>query len=59
MTYRADRRPFRLIASTAMLSALPPVRRVDRNKVEEYLLHPIKGRGKAAFFEAFGFSIAD
>ena len=35
---------------------LPPHRRVDRSKIEEYLLHPINGRGKAAFFEAYGFS---
>ncbi|MFT3817221.1 MAG: hypothetical protein QM750_06265 [Rubrivivax sp.] len=38
---------------------LPPDRRVERGKIEDYLLHPTKGRGKAAFFEAFGFSLAD
>jgi hypothetical protein len=40
------------------LPPLPPDRRVDRNKIEDYLLHPINGRGKAAFFEAYGFSLA-
>jgi hypothetical protein len=39
------------------LPPLPPERRVDRSKIEDYLLHPINGRGKAAFFEAFGFSV--
>jgi hypothetical protein len=38
---------------------LPPDRHVERSKIEDYLLHPVKGRGKAAFFEAFGFSLAD
>ena len=38
------------------LPPLPPDRRIDRSKIEDYLLHPIKGRGKAAFFESFGFS---
>jgi hypothetical protein len=37
---------------------LPPDRCVDRSKIEDYLLHPINGRGKAAFFEAYGFSLA-
>jgi hypothetical protein len=37
---------------------LPPHRCVDRSKIEDYLLHPINGRGKAAFFEAYGFSLA-
>jgi hypothetical protein len=37
---------------------LPPDRCVDRSKIENYLLHPINGRGKAAFFEAYGFSLA-
>jgi hypothetical protein len=37
---------------------LPPDRYVDRSKIEDYLLHPINGRGKAAFFEAYGFSLA-
>jgi hypothetical protein len=37
-------------------AGLPEVRRVDRIKIEEYLLHPVNGRGKAAFFQAFGFT---
>ena len=37
---------------------LPLERRIDRSKIEDYLLHPINGRGKAAFFEAYGFSLA-
>ncbi len=41
-----------------MPDLLPPDRRVCRSKVEEYLLNPINGRGKAAFFQAFGFSLA-
>lgn len=40
------------------LPTLPTDRRIDRSKIEEYLLHPINGRGKAAFFEAHGFSLA-
>ena len=36
---------------------LPDLRRIDRSKIDEYLLHPINGRGKAAFFEAYGFSL--
>ena len=36
---------------------LPTLRRVDRNKIEDYLLHPINGRGKAAFFEVYGFTL--
>ena len=40
------------------LPPLPLERRIDRSKIEDYLLHPIKGRGKAAFFEAYGFSLA-
>lgn len=40
-------------------TALPSDRRVDRSKVEDYLLHTIRGRGKAAFFEAYGFSLAN
>ena len=36
---------------------LPEARRIDRSKIDEYLLHPINGRGKAAFFEAYGFSL--
>lgn len=36
---------------------LPDTRRVDRSKIDEYLLHPVNGRGKAAFFQAFGFSL--
>ena len=35
---------------------LPAQRHIDRNKIDDYLLHPVKGRGKAAFFEAFGFA---
>lgn len=37
--------------------ALPEARRVDRSKVEDYLLHPVNGRGKAAFFQAYGFAL--
>lgn len=40
------------------LPPLPTDRRVDRSKVEDYLLHPVKGRGKAAFFQSWGFSLA-
>ena len=40
------------------LPSLPSDHRVDRSKVEDYLLHPINGRGKAAFFAAYGFSPA-
>lgn len=36
------------------LPPLPLNRRVDRSKIENYLLHPINGRGKSAFFEAYG-----
>ncbi|MCU0922609.1 MAG: hypothetical protein MUF08_10840 [Burkholderiaceae bacterium] len=36
---------------------LPDTRRVDRSKIDEYLLHPVNGRGKAAFFQVFGFSL--
>jgi hypothetical protein len=39
------------------LPPLPPDRQIDRSKIEDYLLHPINGRGKAAFFQAFGFSL--
>ncbi|MEP7303435.1 MAG: DUF6883 domain-containing protein [Caldimonas sp.] len=39
-----------------MLPSLPADRRIDRSKIEDYLLHPANGRGKAAFFESFGFS---
>lgn len=35
---------------------LPADRRIDRSKIDDYLLHPVKGRGKAAFFEAYGFA---
>jgi len=40
------------------LPLLPPDRHIDRSKIEDYLLHPINGRGKAAFFQAYGFSLA-
>lgn len=40
------------------LPPLPPDRNIDRSKIEDYLLHPINGRGKAAFFDAYGFSLA-
>jgi hypothetical protein len=40
------------------LPSLPPDCRIDRSKIEDYLLHPINGRGKAAFFESFGFTLA-
>ena len=36
---------------------LPAIRRVDRSKIDEYLLHPINGRGKASFFQAYGFAL--
>ncbi len=36
--------------------ALPGDRYVDRAKIEAYLLHPVASRGKAAFFEAYGFT---
>lgn len=35
---------------------LPTHRRIDRSKIDDYLLHPVKGRGKAAFFLAYGFA---
>lgn len=38
-------------------AALPEARRIDRSKVEDYLLHPVNGRGKAAFFQAYGFAL--
>ncbi len=41
------------------LPPLPPDRRIDRGKIEGYLLHLINGRGKAAFFQAYGFSLAN
>ena len=37
--------------------SLPPNRRIDRSKIDEYLLHPINGRGKASFFYAYGFAL--
>ena len=40
------------------LPPLPPDRRIERSKIDGYLLHPINGRGKAAFFEAYGFTLA-
>ena len=36
--------------------ALPSNRRIDHSKVEDYLLHPVKGHGKAQFFQRCGFS---
>lgn len=39
------------------LSTLPEDRHIDRSKMDDYLLHPVKGRGKAAFFQAFGFAL--
>ena len=38
------------------MTALPTDRRIERSKIQGYLLHPVNGRGKAAFFESFGFS---
>jgi len=38
-------------------SKLPTMRRIDRCKIDGYLLHPINGRGKSAFFEAYGFAL--
>ncbi len=35
---------------------LPADRRIDRSKIDGYLLHPVKSRGKAAFFVPFGFA---
>lgn len=42
-----------------ILPPLPLNRRIDRSKIDDYLLHPINGRGKATFFEAFGFSLTE
>lgn len=36
---------------------LPDIRRIDRSKIDEYLLHPTNGRGKAAFFQVDGFAL--
>lgn len=36
---------------------LPDIRRIDRSKIDEYLLHPINSRGKASFFQAYGFAL--
>ncbi len=36
--------------------ALPNTRRIDRSKIDGYLLHPTNSRGKAAFFLAYGFA---
>ena len=36
---------------------LPEARRIDRSKIDEYLLHPINSRGKASFFQAYGFAL--
>ena len=36
---------------------LPGARRIDRSKIDESLLHPINGRGKAAYFQAYGFTL--
>lgn len=38
-------------------SVLPDTRRIDRSKIDEYLLHPINGRGKASFFQSYGFAL--
>ena len=35
---------------------LPDIRRVERRKIDDYLLHPINSRGKASFFQAYGFA---
>lgn len=43
--------------TTPALPTFPVLRRVDRHKVVDYLLHPTNGRGKAAFFEAYGFAL--
>ena len=36
---------------------LPDIRRVDRSKIDEYLLHPTNGRVKAAFFQGYGVAL--
>ena len=41
----------------ASSSVLPDIRRVERRKIDEYLLHPINSRGKASFFQAHGFAL--
>jgi hypothetical protein len=39
------------------LANLPPDRRIDRREIEDSVA-PVNSRGKAAFFEACGFSLA-
>jgi len=36
---------------------LPQERRIDQAKVVEYLLHPVKGHGKAHLFYKIGFTM--
>ncbi len=36
---------------------LPQERRIDQVKVVEYLLHPVKGHGKAHLFHKLGFTL--
>jgi len=38
---------------------LPKMRRIDRAKLVEYLLHPEKGQGKAHLFYNFGFTLLE
>ena len=40
-----------------MSTVLPDIRRIDRSKIDEYLLHPTTSRGKAAFFQSYGFTL--
>lgn len=37
------------------LSPLPKVRRIEKAKLVDYLLHPIKSRGKLGLFSTYGF----
>ena len=46
-------------AALPVSGGLPPIREIDRAKLEGYLLHPVKGHGKAQFFHRFGFARSD
>ena len=37
---------------------LPEPRQIDRSKIDTYLLHPINSRGKASFFQNYGFTLS-
>ena len=43
----------------AMMPSLPKERTIDRSKLVDYLLHPDKGRGKAAIFNRYGFELSN